>query len=513
MSAPPPYRAERLPSPSSGSGSPVGPLRALLWLLPPAVAVLAGLHHGPFFIDDAYITFRYAENLAGGHGLVFNPGEPVLGTTTPLFATLLAGLKVLGASVPSSARWLGLLSMAGVVGILMGLARRSLSLPTASALGLCVALHPDAAFMGSSGMETAPSVALVLGGLLLSLQRRWLWAGVVGGAAVLMRPDGVLVVALALLWAARVEPRKLWQPLLAAAIVVAPWLVTASLTYGSALPHSIQAKQLIHPGVPTQTLLGHFGLLTENLPLTLLFVLGAIGSALALLRRSELALVVLWMGAYAAALATSGIAAQFPWYVTPLSITGVLLAAWGADQGLGLLLRRLPAARRGPTWLPRVAAPALLLLVAGLGLADTNWRGFRTDGEGREAAYLQIGAWLAARADPGDVVLVGEVGVLSYLLLDQVLVDSAGINSPEVFRFRSEEQAALRAAGAESPSPEGTWRWVTRTIKAVEADYVVTKYPWLHIGKVEELPWFMAQYARVGPDDGALSDYRIYERR
>ncbi|RKX21336.1 MAG: hypothetical protein DRP51_04400, partial [Candidatus Zixiibacteriota bacterium] len=33
-----------------------------------------------YSIDDAFITFRYAENLADGYGLVFNPGgEPVEG--------------------------------------------------------------------------------------------------------------------------------------------------------------------------------------------------------------------------------------------------------------------------------------------------------------------------------------------------------------------------------------------------------------------------------------------------
>jgi len=37
-------------------------------------------------LDDAYITFRYAQNLAAGLGFVYNAGERVLGTTTPLCA-------------------------------------------------------------------------------------------------------------------------------------------------------------------------------------------------------------------------------------------------------------------------------------------------------------------------------------------------------------------------------------------------------------------------------------------
>src|ERR1051325_10123216 len=40
--------------------------------------------------EDALITLRYAENLALGQGFVYNPGEHVLGTTTPLYTLLLA---------------------------------------------------------------------------------------------------------------------------------------------------------------------------------------------------------------------------------------------------------------------------------------------------------------------------------------------------------------------------------------------------------------------------------------
>src|SRR5437588_12706743 len=47
-------------------------------------------------IEDAYITLRYAENLASGNGFVYNLGEHVLGTTTPLFTLLLAGGGALG---------------------------------------------------------------------------------------------------------------------------------------------------------------------------------------------------------------------------------------------------------------------------------------------------------------------------------------------------------------------------------------------------------------------------------
>ncbi len=40
--------------------------------------------------DDSFITFRYARNIASGHGFVYNQGERYLGTTAPFYCLLLA---------------------------------------------------------------------------------------------------------------------------------------------------------------------------------------------------------------------------------------------------------------------------------------------------------------------------------------------------------------------------------------------------------------------------------------
>ena len=74
--------------------------RVLCWLISCAAMirilfVTRLLPDGLF--DDAYITFRYAANLMSGAGFVFNNGERVLGTTSPLFAIILAaGGRVVG---------------------------------------------------------------------------------------------------------------------------------------------------------------------------------------------------------------------------------------------------------------------------------------------------------------------------------------------------------------------------------------------------------------------------------
>ena len=61
-------------------------------------------------IDDAYITFRYANNLAAGNGLTYNPPEQLEGYTNFLLVVILAlGVKV-GISPPLLSQLLGISS-------------------------------------------------------------------------------------------------------------------------------------------------------------------------------------------------------------------------------------------------------------------------------------------------------------------------------------------------------------------------------------------------------------------
>src|SRR5690606_33595760 len=51
--------------------------------------------------DDAFISFRYSQNLANGHGLVFNPGEKVEGYTNFLWTWLFSIPERLGWDTPA----------------------------------------------------------------------------------------------------------------------------------------------------------------------------------------------------------------------------------------------------------------------------------------------------------------------------------------------------------------------------------------------------------------------------
>ena len=70
----------------------------LVWIAVLFAIVVLAIHSvviHPWMLDDAFISFRYAHNLSGGDGPVYNPGERVEGYTCFLccLPTLAASLR------------------------------------------------------------------------------------------------------------------------------------------------------------------------------------------------------------------------------------------------------------------------------------------------------------------------------------------------------------------------------------------------------------------------------------
>ena len=82
-------------------------IQTFLCLLAVGFAVFQMGYFSVFTVDDAYISYRYAENFAKGDGLVFNKGEYVEGYTNFLWVILLGTLKKIGVDVRLSSLILG----------------------------------------------------------------------------------------------------------------------------------------------------------------------------------------------------------------------------------------------------------------------------------------------------------------------------------------------------------------------------------------------------------------------
>src|SRR3569623_71126 len=155
--------------------------------------------------DDAFITFRYADHLAHGHGLVFNVGERVEGDTNFLWTLWIAVGRLLGASATG---WSIVWGIACYVAALALIARRSLQLDAITSAVLFAAAHVAWAEFATSGLETRAFALLAFGGYVLVCpesdaapsRRRIAAAGVVLALDALTRPDGILFGAVAGVW-------------------------------------------------------------------------------------------------------------------------------------------------------------------------------------------------------------------------------------------------------------------------------------------------------------------------
>ncbi|MDP9122125.1 MAG: hypothetical protein M3O15_12300, partial [Acidobacteriota bacterium] len=74
--------------------------------------------------EDAFIYYRYALNWAHGLGLVWNPGEPVEGYSSPVWMALIGALARLGLPLPAAVPALGIGCGAATVSGTWLLARR-----------------------------------------------------------------------------------------------------------------------------------------------------------------------------------------------------------------------------------------------------------------------------------------------------------------------------------------------------------------------------------------------------
>src|SRR5512141_1418152 len=141
--------------------------RLVLPALLVVLAIAARVIPGPRTIDDSFITFRYARNLLAGQGFVYNPGEAVLGTTTPLYTLLMAGLGALsgGAGAPFPELALGLNALADAVTCLLlwNLGRRLGFERAGAAAAVAWAVAPFSVTFAIGGLETSLYVALLTG--------------------------------------------------------------------------------------------------------------------------------------------------------------------------------------------------------------------------------------------------------------------------------------------------------------------------------------------------------------
>jgi len=253
-------------------------LAVLLGLLLYLACSWAGGHVG-FPLDDAWIHQTYARNLVERGQWAFVPGQPSAGSTSPLWTLLLAAGYALGLPFRLWAYGLGGLCLFGTALLARRLATHlwegsqdqiQNSKPRSRpgrfssicrwdsgfwVLSFLIALEWHLVWAAVSGMETLFFTLLALAlwnRVAAGPARRSFLTGLLGGALVLTRPEGVLAVGLAavgVMLAEGFEGRWLKGAAAAsslaagAVLLVVPYLALNLYLSGTLWPNTFYAKQ------------------------------------------------------------------------------------------------------------------------------------------------------------------------------------------------------------------------------------------------------------------------------
>ena len=405
-------------------------------LLVAATAVAVFLLSTRASYDDAFITYRYAQNLANGEGFVYNAGEPLLGTTAPGYGLLLGllGLPDPDAIPGISAVLSGLSLVAAGLGI-YAYAR----LDGERLLGVLAAVlfvsHPLLPL--TIGGEMLMVVALVVWALVLSRLGWTAGAAAIFGLAIVVRPDSVVAAGVAGLAFAVSRRRLPWREATIVLAIVLPFVLAGWAYYGSPLPQTLEAKRALGDHFDWRYVEGLLGWIagpfagrppTFDAPnLGRYVVLGILGLYPLLLFFRSMLLVLAWPAALVAAHLVLGVTFSH-WYAVPVVAGLAILAACGLAGlvRIGLpLVDRLsrPALRR---WAPAAAAGLLLALLAP-GIAEQLRAGRGSGpGEARIDLYVATGRWFREHTPPGASIGHYEIGYIGYHARRR-LVDALGL--------------------------------------------------------------------------------------
>lgn len=402
----------------------------LLGLVLPALLLAHSLFHvHAFTVDDSFISYRYARNLARGIGLVYNPGERVEGYTNFLWTVLLAGGVRLGVDPELLSKLMGAASAFASLALSFAISGRLLPFNRLPCLATWL-LASSIVFTGWSvfGLETGLFVCLVLAGTYLFLRESepsaFPFSGLAFTLAGLTRPEAPMFLGLLMLLLGRRALTR--QNLLRGALFVGPLLLHLlfrRLYYGAWLPNTFFAKTGDPAAQATRGAHYVLAYFAHAGPAAQLAWIG-LGIGVASRRRDILALALLGLGVVGYVLVVGGDWMNFFRFMAPFEPFCFLLA----DLGTRSVAERQERA-------VHIALAGFALFVAGqrtVALREAQ-AAFAQEKQSWDAATRGMAEWLIGRGRPGGIAL-GDIGYIGWVT-DYPVTDLLGLVDPVIARL------------------------------------------------------------------------------
>jgi hypothetical protein len=413
-------------------------------------AIGDGPHPLGFPLDDAWIHMVYGRNLAQSGLLAFNEGVAATGSTSPLWAGLVAIAHSLGGGdVERIVTYVLVLGAACHVLAVLLVSRviRALTVDSyAAAIGGALVAVSGPMLMGAySGMEVSLAAALLLAAVLSVLRSAWLPAGLYLAFAALARPETVAVSLVCFAFVAwtthTTAPRErtgALARLTLPSLVLGGGLVAYALwATGRMLPATFYMKQERNLGeLPARLATAFTGLIGDVPPFqTGLVALALVGFVFAWRRVPALrgAFVLVVAAPLAFVLANVVLIQPRPnvFYhlryllpAIPLLVAAVVVGACELGRSDALASRRL-------RYVPLVLVGLFGITQGAVTLKSDSTR-LHNDTRNIEEVQRKLGGWIGEHTLPGTWIATGDAGAVKYFGR-RPTIDVMGLNTPELY--------------------------------------------------------------------------------
>jgi hypothetical protein len=423
--------------------SPGFPLLALITLA--LLLRLLWITYTNFTYEDAFITFRYAQQIAEGNGFVYNPGERVYGTTTPLFTLLLTGwLSIPGTEVVTGARLFGLTSAIGALVFLLLTLRRAGATQFQQLIAISlIGFSSRFWVMDTGGMETPLVILLISASWYTYVNRKLGWTGVLSGLLLWTRVDLILWPVVLCLVEVFSNNKKVLKIACITTLVYLPWLLFSTLYFGSPIPHTIIAKWVAYTQPSQDSYLSHLFVLVKWLnPLHLPDHLDVVGVLIAfgilgiaawqtrhIYKQKQFAILPLFAFLETIRIVLSRATIFSRYYAPTLWVVLILFSL-----GLGLLLKKLQSVCSPSLFWRSFWGLAFLCLFLGLGFHAAE-RVRVAQIYRNEGALKPAGLWFRQHSDPEATVQLEPLGYVGYYS-ERVMIDEVGLVTPQMVALK-----------------------------------------------------------------------------
>ncbi len=428
-------------------------------------------------LDDAWIHYHFASNLVQGNGFVYNLGEPVSGSTSPLWVFVLAGAFFLSGEFLVTSKILsGLFFLGTAAAVYLFALQQGYQRRIALLSALLTVMAGRFGWASLSGMEVTLFTFLSMVAVMQHCRdrregRNGLSTAVLFAVASLVRPEGYALFTFATI-DTMLEMRYTRErgcvitlravPLLPVClylVIIAPYLIFSYYTTGHCLPQTYYAQnELFGLLKRLEYLKQYVASMWDDHPLLFFFIPFGIGGYFqSILKRGTekthgvSLLLLFWTVGYPLlAMLIAPNARHYHRYMMPLIPFYMVIAAGGFDRFLsaaGDFCNRLELVSRLGKWTvsSRPAAIAAYMVVIGVSvfLSVAVWsHRFAGDVENINSQQVAMGRWVKEHIPPEKVIALSDIGAITFIAQRKKIIDMVGLVNPELLdAVRNSEKA------------------------------------------------------------------------